>query len=209
MRLPGAGLVQIPESKLMKVRKTNKPGRVTVELGAADESLLDRSAARNPGRFQLKTLLVPVDFSACSDKAVEYARAFAEQFGAELMLLHVVEPVVYPETYAPTTDGGDELNRHLLSSAENRLTRQSESLRGSGLNVRTLARVGRPFVEISELAREAGVDLIILGTHGYTGLKHVLLGSTAERVVRHAPCPVLTVRTEEHEFIAPRSPQTS
>ena len=68
----------------------------------------------------------------------------------------------------------------------------------------TLARVGRPFVEISELAREMEVDLIILGTHGYTGLKHVLLGSTAERVVRHAPCPVLTVRAEEHEFIALR-----
>lgn len=205
----GEQVEALPQTKRMKVRKTNKAGRVTVELGDADEALLTQGAAQDSGRFRLKTLLVPVDFSACSDKAVEYARAFGEQFGAELILLHVVEPVVYPETYAPASDGGDALHRELLGSAENRLARQAGLLRGSGLRVRTRARVGRPFMEISEFAREAGVDLILLGTHGYTGLKHVLLGSTAERVVRHAPCPVLTVRADEHEFIAPPSEPTA
>ncbi len=188
----------------MRIRKASKPGRVTVELGATDESLMTQSAATTP-RFRLKTILVPVDFSAFSNKAVDYAVAFAEQFGAEVVLLHVVEPMVYPESYVPSPAAGDELNHHLIASAEERLVKQRESVGPEGVKVRTVARAGRPFVEICEVARETGVDLIILATHGYTGLKHVLLGSTAERVVRHAPCPVLTVRAEEQDFVAPRS----
>jgi nucleotide-binding universal stress UspA family protein len=190
----------------MRIRKANKPGRVTVELGAADESLMNRGAAASPGRFQLKTILVPVDFSSFSNKALDYALAFAEQFGAKVTLLHVVEPMVYPESYVPTPAAADELNHHLITSAEQRLARQREALGEQGAEVRTVARAGRPFIEICEFAREAGVDLIILATHGYTGLKHVLLGSTAERVVRHSPCPVLTVRAEEQDFVALRSP---
>jgi nucleotide-binding universal stress UspA family protein len=151
-----------------------------------------------PSAVRLKQILVPVDFSDHSEKALKYGGKFAEQFGSTLTLLHVIQPVVYPADfgYPPTVlESMDEAVRRQI---EERLQGLAANL---GHNARTLLRTGQPYFEIAAAARELEVDLIIIATHGHTGLKHVLLGSTAERVVRHAPCPVLTVRDREHDFV--------
>jgi len=90
-----------------------------------------------------------------------------------------------------------------MKAAEEKLAEQRRRIGAQRVEVRVMTRLGRPYVEITEAARDTKADMILLATHGHTGLKHVLLGSTAERVVRHAPCPVLTVRDPEHDFIAP------
>lgn len=184
----------------MKVRKASRAGKVTVELTRTDDALLQKGSAA--GRFRLKTLLVPVDFSSFSDKALDYAVAFAEQFQAGIVLVHVVEPMVYPENYMTIPAVSDDINGSLIKAADDKLATQRERINQDRVEVKVMTRLGRPYVEIVEVAKELNVDLIILATHGHTGLKHVLLGSTAERVVRHAPCPVLTVRDPEHDFIA-------
>jgi nucleotide-binding universal stress UspA family protein len=143
---------------------------------------------------------VPIDFSPQSEKALAYAVPFAEQFGSKLTLLHVVEPVATPDfakSYPLALDNDKamaECKRHL-----ERVVRDLEI--EPAMLEKTLVRYGRSFHEIADAARTLKVDLIIISTHGYTGLKHALLGSTTERVVRHAPCPVLVVREREHEFV--------
>jgi len=185
----------------MKVKKSTQPGKVTMELNEKDEVLLKK--ADEGGVFRLQTILVPLDFSKFSDKALDYALAFATQFHSRLVLLHVVEPVVYPENYVTVPAVSDDLHTGLLKAADTRLAQTSQRLHGHKVEVETVTRLGRPFAEITEAATEYQASLIVLATHGYTGLKHVLLGSTAERVVRHAPCPVLTVRADEHDFVGP------
>jgi universal stress protein A len=115
-------------------------------------------------------------------------------------LVHVVEPTVVPDNFGIIPPAYEEMNGMLRQVAEERLEAMSGS-GGAATNIRTEVCVGRASWEIVRLARECGADLIILATHGHTGLKHVLLGSTAEYVVRHAPCPVLTVREREQDFI--------
>lgn len=183
----------------MKVKRADEPGKVTVELTRRDEALLEQSAVA--GRFQLKTILVPVDFSRHSSKALAYAMAFADQFRASIVLLHVVEPMVYPENYVTVPSVTDDINGSLITAAEERLAELRESIGPVDVQITAKTRLGRPYVEIAEAAQEMRADLVILATHGHTGLKHVLLGSTAERVVRHAPCPVLTVRDPEQDFV--------
>ena len=142
---------------------------------------------------QFEKVLVPVDFSENSHASLRYAVGFARQYNSRLILLHVVEPMAYPVTDGLTgfTTVPVETNQ---DAAENQLREWKQQKVPPGLESETALRTGPAYHEITEAARELGVDLIIISTHGYTGLKHVLLGSTAERVVRHAPCPVLTVR---------------
>jgi nucleotide-binding universal stress UspA family protein len=159
------------------------------------------NSARQPAEqsvFQLQKILVPVDFSPCSQKALDYALPFAKQFGAELILLHVIEPVVV----IPVTEVLPDSD--LMNESAASVKQSLEELRaklGQHLAVRTLIRTGNPHLEIVDVAKELGIDLVILSTHGRTGLEHVLMGSTAERVVRRIGCPVLVVREYEHEFI--------
>jgi nucleotide-binding universal stress UspA family protein len=153
-----------------------------------------------PSLLAIKSILVPIDFSATSKKALQYALPFAEQFGAQIILLHVVEPVATPDfAYFPLMMENEQVNQACKAELD-LLCRQSAL--PAKLIEKTLVRKGVAFQEITEAARALKVDLIILTTHGHTGLKHVVLGSTAERVVRHAPCPVLIVREKEHEFVA-------
>jgi nucleotide-binding universal stress UspA family protein len=139
-----------------------------------------------------RTILVPVDFSTPGREALEYAVAFAAQFQAKLLVLHVLEiPYVgsgLGEIELPPVEA--EIREPV---AENLAKLVAERV-GNRVPAETLMRTGQPWFEITEAAREQAADLVIIGTHGYTGLKHVLMGSTAERVVRHAPCPVLVVR---------------
>lgn len=157
------------------------------------------AAAMTPARMALRRIMVPVDFSEPSRKAVHYAKAFAEQFGSRLVLLHVVEPMAYPPDFAVVP----LLPPDVEEARTRELRRQLEEIAagvGTGLLVDTKVIPGRPWKGVVEEATATGVDLIVVSTHGYTGFKHALLGSVAEKIVRHAPCPVLVVRDDERDF---------
>jgi nucleotide-binding universal stress UspA family protein len=141
-----------------------------------------------------KRILVPIDFSDCSKQALEWAVPFARHYGATLELVHVVTP-----SYAIDPCGLDEYARAEsweMDDAKVRLEELAGSA-GSDLPVESSVRRGRPAAEIVSAARELQADLIVISTHGYRGLERVLLGSTAENVVRQAGCPVLTIRAKE------------
>ena len=148
----------------------------------------------------LKRILVTTDFSPESRKAFRYAVAFAKQFGAALDVISIVEPV-------PIMSGPEMAPVAVDPSATAKSTKQM-LLKWIGREVPStvqataLVRQGRAFLEIVAAAQQRGADLIVISTHGYSGLMHVFMGSTAERVVRHAPCPVLVVRQHEHDFLA-------
>src|SRR5689334_13905417 len=130
--------------------------------------------------IHLTSILVPVDFSAHSKKAFNYALAFARQFGAKLFLLHVVEPVIYPSELGYIPIEMEALQQNVLASATERLKTMAAADLPSDLPAERLVRLGAPYLEITAAARELKVDLLVIATHGYTGLKHVVLGSTAE-----------------------------
>lgn len=145
---------------------------------------------------RLKRIVVPVDFSEVSAQALPYAAAFGKAFDAEIILLHVWEPRFLPLDVGSLPLSADDREDDDLT--EKYLKHLRYEVLDKDLRVRTVLRNGVPFREITRLATNLGADLIILTTHGHTGLKHVLLGSTAERVVRHADCPVLVVRGKSH-----------
>ena len=150
--------------------------------------------------FALKKILVPHDFSPPSRKAFKYAYRLAQEFGSHLILLHVLEPVssrnFIERRRAPA------FSEKELTSAEKNLRVLLSSAEVGGLKeTRSALRTGFASHEIVEAAKDFDVDLIVIATHGYTGWKHFCVGSTAERVVRAAPCPVMVVREKEHEFI--------
>jgi nucleotide-binding universal stress UspA family protein len=154
--------------------------------------------------IQLQRILVPTDFSDCSTTALRYGVALAERFGSEVHLVHVVQDLVAlaPEPGLSFPPPGEYL-QELQSSAERSLARlPGDGLPFAGPVTRRVLQ-GPPFVELIRYAREYEIDLIVMGTHGRSGLAHVLLGSVAERIVRKAPCPVLTVRPEGHQFKMP------
>jgi nucleotide-binding universal stress UspA family protein len=148
--------------------------------------------------FKLKKILVPIDFSNISADALPYVLLLAGQFSAEVILISVVE--TYPIDHILGDEVADQLREPAMRQAESDLQAMAAHL-GKSTSVRpsAIVRQGTPFVEICLAAKTQGADMIVLTTHGYTGLKHVWLGSTAERVVRHAACPVLVVRAREHE----------
>jgi len=136
----------------------------------------------------LQKILVPIDFSESSSRALAYAVAVARQFKAEVTLLHVV-PDVSEEIRLIVSM--PELQQEFVQEGQQNLAHEIKALGQSGVSFKPLVKKGVPYHEIVELAGVMKVDLLVMGTHGRTGLKHVLMGSTAERVVRHAPCPVL------------------
>jgi nucleotide-binding universal stress UspA family protein len=184
----------------MKARPTNHPGEVLLNINRRDEPLLE-SASRVPSPFQLKRILVPIDFSDCSRKALQYAIPLAKQYEGTLTLLSVVSPI--------TPGLGDyagldltTLEADLRSNEARRLAELYRVEVREEVPADRLVRVGSPALEIIRVAKQLPADLIVISTHGNTGIKHVLLGSVAEHVVRRAPCPVLVVREHEHEFLA-------
>ena len=192
-------------------------------------------------RIELKRILCPVDLSPTSDHAIRYAVTLAENFGAELALLHVLgipatamcdyyglpglesdlavaapyrraSPEDAQQKHEPfedlqedrDADEGAALSEDPDESRDHGLEELAESLRADhDCTITTHLKEGRPFLETINTARETNADLIVMGTHGRTGLAHMLIGSTAEKVVRMAPCPVLTVKHPEHEFVMP------
>jgi len=176
----------------MKIKPAKKNGRVLMEVGRRDVPLL----ASSP--IKIREILVPVDFSDCAEKALKYAIPFAKQFEARITLLHVVQLNYLVGTEFATVDY-TFVEKDLRTQAANHLERLSSI--DERVKCKTVVRTGQPVVEIVEAAKKLQTDLIVISTHGRTGLKHVLLGSVAENVVRHAPCPVLVVREKEHEFV--------
>jgi nucleotide-binding universal stress UspA family protein len=154
-------------------------------------------------KIRLQRVLVPTDFSDTSGAALIYATALGEQFGASLHLLHVVEVIVAGETLPWPLGPRDEIDRAIESSAWEALRGLMSSDEQNRLHAEVALQWGTPFVEIIRYARAHDIDLITMGTHGRGGVKHLLMGSVAENVVRSSPCPVLTVRHPEHEFVRP------
>lgn len=154
--------------------------------------------------ISLKKILVPTDFSDFSNNALKYGCALSEKFGSELHLLHVLQDLVamVPEPGLAFPPPGNYM-QELQASAEQALSQLPETGWAHGPSVVRVTRNGPPFVEIVRYARENEIDLIVIGTHGRGGLAHMLLGSVAEKVVRKSPCPVLSVRPDQHQFAMP------
>ncbi len=146
--------------------------------------------------MEIQHILVPIDFSPCSEAAFDFAVDLARRLGARLTLLHVIH--VMPLGVA----GGEATLPYaylaeIEQDAQQALTGYQERAREAGVSAETRVVHGIPPQSIVEIAQDAHADLIVMGTHGRTGLQHILLGSVAERVLRQAPCPVLTVRQHE------------
>lgn len=152
----------------------------------------------------LKKVLFPTDFSDCAKAAQDYAWAMAEQFKAELHVIHVLADVMM---MMPEPGSALSLPQNYLvdlkQEAEKSLDKLLPDAAKKGLRVVRALRMGNPFIEIVKYAEEAGIDLIVVGTHGRGALAHMLLGSVAEKVVRKAKCPVLTVHPAGHQFVTP------
>lgn len=151
----------------------------------------------------LKKILVPQDFSEYSLHAMKYAVTFAELFKSELIVLHIVEPIVYPADFSFGQVSIPAMEEEIRKHSEEQLNELVEKEIPSGMKATPIIRIGKPFIEIVEVAKSENADLIVISSHGRTGMDHVLFGSTADKVVRKAPCPVLTIRPHEHEFVVP------
>jgi len=160
-----------------------------------------KAQPRRRTRIELKRILVPIDFSEHSKKALQYAIPFAEQFKASIDLLYVVEPTIYPADFSFGQVGFPNVEDELRQRGDEELKSLIAKEIGARVPAKQVIRTGKAFYEIGEYAREQSMDLIIIATHGHSGVEHVLFGSTAEKVVRHAPCPVLVVRMSEKEFV--------
>jgi len=144
--------------------------------------------------MDIRHILAPTDFSDYSKKALSDALELAQTFGAKLSLLHVIEPPPYPiEGFAPSAVGADLLG-DLERQASAELAPVLPDAQEATIEVTRAVAIGAPSRKIVETAEAEHVDLIVMATHGRTGLSHLLIGSVAERVVRTAPCPVLTIR---------------
>jgi nucleotide-binding universal stress UspA family protein len=165
----------------------------------------DHGAAGDAAANRIRHILCPTDFSDLSLYALGYARSFAERNDATLHCLHVVDDAYqYMVSMGPDTVPIGPPTEDLIGAAEVQMKEfVDRHLVGVGFPVVTSVVSGRPFLEIIGYARDNDVDMIVIGTHGRSGLKHVLLGSVAEKVVRKAPCPVLSIRHPEQKFVMP------
>ena len=144
-------------------------------------------------QIDIQLILVPIDFSDQAAVVIDWATHLAEEHSSKILLLHVYHlPVEFQQlegAYLPP-----DFWSNVKQEAEQQLASHSQKIRTHQVEVEALVREGYPATVIVEAAESKGADLIVIGTHGHTGLKHLLLGSIAERVVQKAPCPVLTVK---------------
>lgn len=145
-------------------------------------------------KLNIKKILVPIDFSDYSKSALKYAKEFSKYFGAEIILIYVVEPMVYPPDFSMGQIAIPTIDIELDKRAKEELEKLAKNEIHSDTKFQIVIKTGKPFVEIIQTASEMDIDLIIIATHGHSGVEHILFGSTAEKVVRKAPCPVLTLR---------------
>ena len=148
--------------------------------------------------IEIQKILVPTDFSEYSQHAVKYAVALAQSFKAKLYVVHVWEQSIVA---APTETFHTEIWLEAEKSEKERLNQVTQGLRTEGVDAEPVFVSGTAYIEIVKTAKELDVDLTTLATHGRTGLSHLVFGSTAEKIIRLAPCPVLVVKHPEHEFV--------
>lgn len=153
-----------------------------------------------------KTIVVPIDFSEFSQKALRYAAAFSAESDSQMILVSVIERPLpgYDSAYVPSTAA--ELSalawyREAKTCTQEKLANFAAKTLAGLRNYTCVTRTGEPAKEILSVARNRHADLIVMGTHGRTGVKHMLLGSVAEKTLRHAPCPVLVLRLDQGEFV--------
>lgn len=142
----------------------------------------------------IKKILVPVDFSPYSQSALKYAKSFAEKLDAEIICVYVIEPLIFPADFSMGQISFPVIDAETTERAKNEMNSLINNEFGETNSIKSIIRTGKPFIEINEAAREINADLIIIASHGHTGVEHLLFGSTAEKVVKKAPCPVLTLR---------------
>jgi nucleotide-binding universal stress UspA family protein len=183
----------------MKIKPSKLQGTVVMELGDRDSDRLSKSSMASP--VKLQKIFVPTDFSNCSKKALQYAMPLAKQFGATLILLHVLPPhnAIDGETYP--VDCELTLEKDLRENARRKLIELAKEFPLHEIPVQIETCLGATGVEIAREAKKLEADLIVISTHGRTGRAHSLAGSVAENLVQLAPCPVLVVREHEHDFI--------
>lgn len=151
--------------------------------------------------MRLQKILLPTDFSGCANYALPYTASIARATGAKIICLNVVEPVVPAVGYTGLAEPMPiaDISEQLEDSAERQLPKLAECEECVGLNVEELIVHGDAAAEIVRVAEELAVDLIVISSHGRTGLGRIIFGSTAEAVVRHATCPVLVVKPPPEE----------
>jgi nucleotide-binding universal stress UspA family protein len=151
--------------------------------------------------LQLRTILIPTDFSGCANYALPYAAAIARATNATIICVHVVEPIAPAVGYTGLAEPLPiaDISEQLEDSAERELPKLAECDECAGLKVEEVMVHGDAAAEIVRVAEEREVDLIVISSHGRTGLGRILFGSTAEAVVRHASCPVLVVKPPPEE----------
>jgi nucleotide-binding universal stress UspA family protein len=153
--------------------------------------------------MKIKSILFPTDFSQGARAAMDHAVSLARDYEARLVLLYVIQDISIAEWYIPSSLSVTDLVEDMQKSAWAEMDKWAAEVSGKVKEVDKMVVRGVPFVEIIKTAKERNSDLIVIGTHGRTGIDHMLFGSTAEKVVRKAPCPVLTVRVAGKEFKMP------
>lgn len=151
-----------------------------------------------------KKILWPTDFSELSLLAGQYARAMSKQYGAEMHIIHVIPPPLSPDVgvLLPADAGMPTAEPKLLDSTRAGIKTLIDRHFDGDANIVAKSFFGNPWPTICDYARDQNIDLIVVGTHGRTGVSHVLIGSTAERIVQHAPCAVLTIKRQGRGFLA-------
>ncbi len=151
--------------------------------------------------IDLKKILCSIDYSECSKEALRYAVSFAMKDEAKLYLLHVIDIRSFDQSL--DTKAKQVSDDETIKQLETRLLECIPEEIRDGMQVEALVVRGIPFAEIISISKKNNVDMIVMGSHGRTGIAHILLGSVSEKVVRRAPCPVLIVRQSGHKFVMP------
>ncbi|MHB8111314.1 MAG: universal stress protein [Syntrophorhabdaceae bacterium] len=149
-----------------------------------------------------KKILCPVDFSKFTPQIVAYAVDLAKKYGSELHMLHVIPNLTYFTPYESflTPENLVAVEKNIQDEVSNDFAKLLAKIT---IDAKTATRTGTPFVEIIDYAKTENIDLIVMGTHGRSGIEHILIGNVAEKVVRKSPCPVLTIRPEGKDFKMP------
>ncbi|MCB1195786.1 universal stress protein [bacterium] len=150
-----------------------------------------------------RQILCPTDFSKYSDIIMNYAESLAERFDSHIYLLHCIEILLPDPEYTAAYADFEQLYQAMEKNSHIKLNQIQKRFESKNIPVTSKIIIGKPFVEIIKYAKGVSADLIIMGTHGASALSHILFGSTADKVVRKAPCPVMTVKHPDHTFILP------
>src|SRR5512132_454712 len=198
-------LAQTVPADLVVMPTHGRTGLKHVFLGSTAERIVQHSScpvlvtrgnplqANNGSRFRIKTILVPVDFSSCSREGLRYAIAFANEFGAKIILVHATYLGYVYSSEGTAIYDIPGLQKAARKTAERKMRELVRSVNFGAVKFETAFTDGSPVIDICAFAKNHDVDLIITSTHGFTGFTHVLIGSIAEQVVRHATCSVLVV----------------